>query len=56
MITIVKHYGGSGNRVDMHGKSTDEKPFDVSNASLFYEMDTKKIYMFDEETKTWIEQ
>lgn len=54
MITIIKHYGG--NRVKMHGKSTDVKPTDVGNASVFYEFDTQKLFEFDEDTKTWIEQ
>ncbi len=42
--------------VDLIGLSTDTKPVDVRNASTFYEMDTKKIYLFDEQNKTWLEQ
>lgn len=40
------------------GLSTDEKPEDqhVPNASLFYEMDTGNLYMFDRENTTWIKQ
>ena len=41
---------------EMYGLSTDEKPLDVGNASTFYEMDTKKIYMFDAQNEVWLEQ
>ena len=38
------------------GLSTDTKPTDgVANGSIFYEMDTKKCYMFDEDNATWHE-
>lgn len=42
--------------VELYGLSTDEKPVDVGNASIFYEMDTHKIFMFDKENGIWIEQ
>ena len=52
MITVVKHYGG--NRVDMHGLSTDTKPKEnIGNASGFLEMDTGDYFKFDEENNTW---
>ncbi len=44
------------------GKSTDTKPVDtyngqpIPNGSTFYEMDTKNVYMYDEENSTWIQQ
>jgi len=38
------------------GKSTDTKPTDCPNSSVFYEMDTQKVFMFDKATSTWIEQ
>lgn len=44
------------------GKSSDSKPtetadgFPITNGSVFYEMDTKKIYMYDADTNAWIEQ
>lgn len=39
------------------GKSTDEKPtVHVPNGSTFYEFDTVKLYVFDEDTQQWIEQ
>ena len=57
MVTIYRSYAADGQCVaDCYGISTDEKPLNVCNASTFYEMDTKKVYMFDEENKTWHEQ
>lgn len=63
MITLQK-YGGSMNRVvcEIVGLSTDEKPTDtvegitITNGSTFYEMDTKRLFMYSSETKTWLEQ
>lgn len=54
MMTILKVPGS--NRVEIHGKSTDEKPLTYANASVFYEMDTGNVFMFDAEDKVWIEQ
>ena len=57
MITLksdVHIYGVTPS--ELYGLSTDEKPTNVRNASVFYEMDTKKIFMFDETNKRWIEQ
>ena len=43
---------------DLVGLSTDTKPIKASieNGSTFYEMDTKKVYMFDKENQIWLEQ
>ena len=39
------------------GLSTDVKPVSgYRNADRFYEMDTKKVYIFDEANNTWLEQ
>jgi len=38
------------------GLSTDEKPLDVLNGSMFVEMDTSKYYFFSGETNEWLEQ
>ena len=55
MITITSRVGIK--RVDITGLSTDEKPIDgIYNTSTFYEMDTHKVFMFDEENKRWLEQ
>jgi hypothetical protein len=54
MITIVKHIGSI--KVECYGLSTDQKPTDVGNASIFYEMDTTDVFMFDEYNKVWLKQ
>lgn len=41
---------------ELYGLSTDVKPTGVCNASLFYEMDTGALYLFDEENKRWLIQ
>jgi hypothetical protein len=40
----------------LFGLSTDEKPLDVLNGSMFVEMDTSKYYFFSGETSEWLEQ
>jgi len=41
---------------EYRGLSTDSKPIErVGNGSIFLEMDTCKVFMFDEDSKTWIE-
>ncbi len=41
---------------EFRGLSTDEKPIEnVGNGSVFFEMDTLKVFMFDESDKKWIE-
>ena len=60
MVTINK-YGDRPNRnyMELYGQSTDEKPIEkvgtigIANASTYYEMDTKKTYMYDEENHKW---
>ena len=40
-----------------YGNSTDAKPTSgYRNADRFYEMDTKKVYLFDEDNGAWVEQ
>jgi hypothetical protein len=41
---------------EYYGMSTDTKPLSVPNASLFYEIDTSDIYMFDEDGQQWFKQ
>lgn len=58
MITINK-VGGQNNTkaTELYGLAKDVKPIkEIPNASTFYEMDTKKIFLFDEENKRWLEQ
>jgi hypothetical protein len=57
MITIKSEnhvYGMTPS--ELYGLSTDTKPTDVNNASVFYEMDTKKMFLFDEQNNVWLEQ
>ena len=35
--------------------SADTKPTNVANGSIMKEMDTSKLYIFDEANKTWRE-
>lgn len=40
--------------VNAYGLSTDEKSVDgYKNADRFMEIDTKNVYIFDEENKKW---
>lgn len=42
---------------EYYGLSTDDKPdVYVPNGSLFYEMDTGELAMYDAENKIWIPQ
>lgn len=67
MITRVFEIGGDDHvlcpggevckRAEYYGKSTDTKPVEgVKNADVFYEMDTKKVFLFDEERGVWLAQ
>jgi len=38
------------------GLQADTKPLGVPNGSMFLEMDTGKLYRFDAENQTWIDQ
>lgn len=58
MITVEK-IGGANNKscAEIRGLSTDTKPtVGVPNGSTFYEFDTVKLYVYDEESSTWLEQ
>lgn len=58
MITIYRKEGATYDKqeVELRGLSTDEKPTeDVSNGTIFIEMDTGKIYMYDLENEEWKE-
>lgn len=67
MITKVIQIDGSEHAIQLngdvrkvvtaYGKSTDVKPTEgYLNGDRLYEMDTKKVFMFDEDTNTWLEQ
>lgn len=41
--------------VEIRCKTTDEKPVKgIANGSVCIDMDTKDVFFFDEETKSWI--
>lgn len=56
MITECGTFGVDCCPSDLYGLSTDEKPTNVANASTFYEMDTKKLFLFDAQNGVWLEQ
>lgn len=53
MITSMQ----AENCYQLAGNSNEVKPTDnwVGNGSIFVEMDTGKVYIFDKENKTWKE-
>ena len=54
---VITDNGDIRKRGEFYGKSSDTKPVTgVNNADIFYEMDTKKVFLFDEDDKKWIEQ
>lgn len=58
MITVYRKEGltKESQEVELRGLSTDTKPTkDIENGTLFIEMDTGKIYMFDLENEEWKE-
>lgn len=62
MVTLSK-YGDCPKRawLELYGLAVDEKPIKVfegiciGNASTYYEMDTKKCYIYDEENHRWLD-
>lgn len=55
MISDMRGYLEENQPHDLYGLHTDSKPTDVPNGSVFVEMDTSTIYVFDEENTTWEE-
>lgn len=64
MISIFKNTNvkttknGEVSSFELRGLSTDEKPTTINdsliaNGSVFIEIDTQKIYFFDEENQEW---
>ena len=56
MLTTNKTYADGTCVTEIFGLSDDEKPTNVSNSSIFYEMDTGTLYLFDEQNKVWLKQ
>lgn len=51
---VYKEYAAGKHYVEAWGLSTDSKPTTgIANGSLFIEMDSKKVYFFDETNATW---
>lgn len=58
MITMYRKEGATYDKqeIEYRGLSTDEKPTEnVENGTIFIEMDTGKIYMYDLENEEWKE-
>lgn len=62
MITVYRENGlamttdGTLVEIEMRGLSTDEKPTEnIVNGTVFIEIDTGKVFMFDGTSKTWKE-
>lgn len=53
--TIQTVDGVSTSNLTFYGLSTDTKPTDCGNGSVFIEMDTGKAYFFNAAGLTWIE-
>ena len=59
MISITRTGADTqnGNKpiLELRGLSTDTKPTDVSNGSIYIEINTGKVFMFDAENEQWKE-
>ena len=58
MITIIKDNDGTSvdaRRQEICLLSTDTKPSNLANASLALEMDTGKVFVYDEANTQWRE-
>lgn len=56
MITRNTYKNGISPFWDIRGKSTDEKPtVGIPNGSTYLEVNTGKLFVYDEEAKQWNE-
>lgn len=59
MITVYRENGlvnGTEVELEYRGLSTDEKPTEnIPNGTVFIEIDTGTVYMFDSENEQWME-
>lgn len=56
MLTLdVEVKVGNKRKIEGKCKSTDTKPTDIINGSLLIEIDTSKLYFFDEASNVWRE-
>lgn len=62
MVTLDKMDYGNTTRLFLSGLSTDQKPTEkvegvyLTQNSVFKEIDTSAIYLFDKENKRWVKQ
>lgn len=55
-VAEVKEDGTVLNIANLFGTSSDSKPTTgYANGTVFLEVDTGKIYLFNENTSTWVE-
>lgn len=55
-LVEVTAEGKSVNMAELFGTSTDTKPTEgYCNGTTFLEVDTGKIYLFNEDTSSWVE-
>lgn len=52
---MISMYTRKDKVVELRGLSTDTKPTDVGNGSVYICIDTGDIYMFDAQNKQWNE-
>lgn len=58
MITVKSkdfNYTNGKNRVEGECLSTDTKPTTYANGSILIEIDTGKVFMFNETVSEWVE-
>lgn len=57
LITLIRPaYYDAPRCARFSGLSTDEKPQNVGNGTAFKEIDTSKYFLYDEDSKQWVEQ
>ncbi len=58
MVTIIEELsvGNGGYFCAWEGLSTDTKPSGKYNGSVVHEIDTGKVFSYNEATDTWVEQ
>lgn len=54
--TLERYKQGDAEYREITGLSTDSKPTDVVNGSIFVEVDTGKVFFFNEAGSAWVEQ
>lgn len=55
MVLITKRYTMWDEPLDLHGVSTETKPVNVPNGSVYVEFDTSKLYFFNKDDAEWLE-